>query len=324
MKRKKRLHYLSALIGLLVIAALVLLLRTYRGGSFKETATGLQYRVVSKGKGPGPQEGDILLLDVCYKTEKGVVLFSTVDQEFPMALPYSESTAPKNGGFLEAISMLQKGDRLICKLNAEKSLGGSLEYFMTAQYGLKKNEEILLHLHLRDIMPEEAYKTWETEQIAMLQKRQQERAAQQLKEDAKTIANYLKENKIEAHAADSGLYYVIDTPGQGAQPKLGDKVKVNYTGRLLDGKVFDTSLADVAEQHGMHSPGRAYEAIEFQVGVGQVIKGWDEGIMYLRQGTKARLFIPSTLAYGSQSVGNGLIPANAILMFDIALVGVQK
>jgi FKBP-type peptidyl-prolyl cis-trans isomerase FkpA len=322
MKRTRRLHYLSALIGLLVITALVLLLVTYRRGSFKETATGLKYRVVRKGKGPGPQEGDVLLLDACYKTEKGVVLFNTVDQELPIALPYSESLASKNGGFLEAVSMLQKGDSLICKLNTEKVLGESLEY-MTAQYGLKKDEDIFLHLHLRNIMPEEAYKAWDTEQIAMLQKRQQEKAAEQLKEDAKTITNYLKENKIEAHAADSGLYYVIDTPGQGAQPKLGDKVKVHYTGRLLDGKVFDTSLADVAEQHGLHNPGRAYEAIEFHVGVGQVIKGWDEGIMCLRQGTKARLFIPSILAYGSQSIGNGLIPANAILIFDIALMDVQ-
>ena len=88
--------------------------------------------------------------------------------------------------------------------------------------------------------------------------------------------------------------------------------------------MFDTSLADVAEQHGIHNPQRTYEAIAFQLGVGQVIQGWDEGIMGLRQGARARLFIPSTMAYGSHGTGNGLIPANAVLIFDIELVDVQS
>ena len=173
-------------------------------------------------------------------------------------------------------------------------------------------------------MPEEGYKEWETEQIAMLQKKHQEKAEQQFKEDTQAIASYLEENKIAAQTTTSGLCYVIDTPGQGVQPKPGSKVKVNYTGRLLGGKVFDTSLADVAEQHGIHNPQRTYEAITFQLGVGQVIQGWDEGIMYLHKGAKARLFIPSTLAYGSQGAGQGLIPANAILIFDVELVDVQE
>ena len=322
MQNKKHLYYLYALVGFSIVAALVFFFKTHHHGFFKKTATGLQYQVVSQGEGLAPQEGDVLLVNVCYKTEKGGVLFDTADQELPMALPYSEDAAQKDGGFEEAVSMLQKGDSFIFKLRAEKLFGESLDYIM-AQYGLKKKEEIFLHLQLQDIMNKEAHKKWETDQITMLQKGQQEKAELQLKEDAKIIANYLKENKITAQATSSGLCYVIDTPGQGAQPKQGNNIKVNYTGRLIDGKVFDTSLAEVAKQHGIHNPARTYEAIAFQVGVGQVIKGWDEGIMCLRQGTKARLFIPSTLAYGSQGVGNGLIPANAILIFDVELVDIQ-
>ncbi len=323
MKNKRRLYYLFSLVGLLIVAALVFLLRTHHHGLFKKTATGLQYQVVSKGEGPAPQKGDILLLNVCYKTGKEMVLFNTADQELPMALPYSEGAEQKEGGFEEAVNMLQKGDSFIFKLNAEKLFGEGLDYMM-AQYGLKKNEKIFLHLQLQDIMTQEAYKKWETDQIAMLQKKQQEKAQLQLEEDTKVIANYLKENQIVAQVNASGLCYVIDKPGQGAQPKQGNKVKVNYTGRLLDGKVFDTSLADVAEQHGIHNPQRTYEAIAFQLGVGQVIQGWDEGIMGLRQGARARLFIPSTMAYGSHGTGNGLIPANAVLIFDIELVDVQS
>ena len=145
----------------------------------------------------------------------------------------------------------------------------------------------------------------------------------QYKEDIKVITDYLKENNIVAQSTSSGLHYIIDTPGQGVQPKPGNQVKVNYTGRLLDGKVIDTSLAEVAEQYGIHNPQKTYEPINFQLGVGQVIQGWDEGIMCLHKRARARLFIPSTLAYGSQGAGNGLVPANAILIFDVELVDIQ-
>jgi len=211
----------------------------------------------------------------------------------------------------------QKGDHLICRLD------GKMLDHMVNQYGLDQNEKIFLHLKLQDIMSEEAYKKWEKEQITMLQRKHQEKAEQQLMEDTKAIAHYLTENEIAAQATSSGLYYVIDTPGKGIQPKQGSRVRVDYTGRLLDGKVFDTSLVDVAKEHGVYNPQKTYEAIEFQVGVGQVIQGWDEGVMCLQQGAKGRLFIPSILAYGSRGAGNGLIPAHAALIFDVTLLEVQ-
>jgi len=318
MKNRKRRYYLISFGGLLIVVALVFVLKTYHHGFFKKTATGLQYQVVSQGEGPGPQEGDMLLLNMCYKTGKGVVLFNTADQEFPMALPYSESTLPKDGTFGEVIGMLQKkGAHFVYKLD------GEILNDIIDRYGLKKNEKIFLHLQLQDVMTEEVHKKWETAQMAMLQKKQQEKAEKQIKEDVKVITDYLKENNIVAQATSSGLHYAIETPGRGVRPKQGSKVKVNYTGRLLDGKVFDTSLAEVAEQHGIHNPQKTYEPIEFQLGVGQVIQGWDEGIMCLHKRAKARLFIPSTLAYGSQGAGNGLIPANAILIYDVELVDIQ-
>ena len=320
MRKKKRLYYLLALVSLVV--ALVCLIRTYRHGFFKKTATGLAYRVVSKGEGPSPQEGEMMVLNVSYKTEKGRVLFSTEDQGLPLARPYSKDTISEDGGFLEAVGMLQKGDSLLCRFSAAELFGDNLAD-VAQQYGLKKDTKIFLHLHLQDIMTEEAHKKWETEQIAMLQKRRQEAAEQQRQEDAQAIANYLAEHQITAEATSSGLHYVIDTPGQGVQPKQGDKVKVNYTGWLLDGKVFDTSLVAVAQQHGIHNPQRTYEPMEFQLGAGQIIQGWDEGIRLLHQGGKARLFIPSTLAYGNQRVGGGLIPPNAVLVFEVELVDVQ-
>ena len=107
----------------------------------------------------------------------------------------------------------------------------------------------------------------------------------------------------------SGLRYKILENGNGAQATKGAGVSVHYKGQLLDGTVFDSSY-------------KRKQPIDFNVGVGQVIKGWDEGIQLLKVGDKARLVIPSDLAYGSAGAG-GVIPGDAILIFDVELVAVK-
>jgi len=106
----------------------------------------------------------------------------------------------------------------------------------------------------------------------------------------------------------NGLFYTITQEGTGKKAKKGQKVSVHYTGMLLDGTVFDSSY-------------QRNEPIDFPVGVGQVIAGWDEGILLLDEGAKARFIIPSELAYGDRGAG-GVIPPNATLIFDVELVKV--
>ena len=106
----------------------------------------------------------------------------------------------------------------------------------------------------------------------------------------------------------SGLRYKILQKGDGQQATKGAGVSVHYKGQLLDGTVFDS--------HKRKQP------IDFNVGVGQVIKGWDEGIQLLKVGDKARMVIPSDLAYGSAGAG-GVIPPDATLIFDVELVSVN-
>jgi len=106
----------------------------------------------------------------------------------------------------------------------------------------------------------------------------------------------------------SGLKYImVASTKSGDQPKKGDKVSVHYTGYFLDGKVFDSSV-----DRG--------KPIQIQIGVGQVIPGWDEGIALLHKGEKARMIIPYNLAYGE--AGRGPIPAKATLVFDVELLDV--
>lgn len=107
---------------------------------------------------------------------------------------------------------------------------------------------------------------------------------------------------------ESGLFYKITSKGNGKQAQAGDEVAVHYTGMLLDKTVFDSSY-------------RRNQPLNFTVGVGQVIEGWDEGILLLREGDKARFVIPADLAYGSRGAG-GIIPPNAPLIFDVELVKV--
>jgi peptidylprolyl isomerase len=108
---------------------------------------------------------------------------------------------------------------------------------------------------------------------------------------------------------DSGLKYVEITPGIGPAPQTGDFVAVHYVGTLEDGTVFDSSYS-------------RNQPIRFMLGVGNVIKGWDEGIALMREGGKARLIIPPELGYGANGAGT-VIPPNATLIFEVELVSVQ-
>jgi len=108
---------------------------------------------------------------------------------------------------------------------------------------------------------------------------------------------------------DSGLKYTDLQVGDGALAKAGDKVQVHYTGTLQNGQKFDSS----------RDRGRPFE---FQVGVGQVIKGWDEGIAGMKVGGQRKLVIPANLGYGAGGAG-GVIPPNATLLFDVELVGIK-
>ena len=107
----------------------------------------------------------------------------------------------------------------------------------------------------------------------------------------------------------SGLEYIEVEAGSGAQALAGKTVKVHYTGKFQDGKVFDSSIP-------------RGEPIEFVLGAGRVIKGWDEGIALMKVGGKAELVIPPELAYGERGAG-GVIPPNATLVFDVELVEVK-
>ena len=136
--------------------------------------------------------------------------------------------------------------------------------------------------------------------------------ADKKKKEEEFAANQNKlaeEMKATMQKTPSGLYYKITKTTDGIAPKAGDQVSVHYAGKLIDGTEFDSSF-------------KRNQPIEIPIGVGQVIKGWDEGILLLKEGETATLLIPSDLGYGANGAG-GVIPPNAWLIFDVELVKVN-
>lgn len=139
--------------------------------------------------------------------------------------------------------------------------------------------------------------------------------ANQMPQTQPTVATITENNNLIAKkkmsdaktvTTDSGLKYIELKQGTGATPKTGQTVVVHYTGTLEDGTKFDSS-----RDRG--------QPFSFKLGVGQVIKGWDEGISTMKVGERRQLIIPPELGYGARGAG-GVIPPNATLIFDVELL----
>ncbi|MBT3754012.1 MAG: peptidylprolyl isomerase [Flavobacteriaceae bacterium] len=145
--------------------------------------------------------------------------------------------------------------------------------------------------------------SWNALEVFNEFKSQKEKEISEIMQKNKQMIEEVSKGYLET---DSGLRYTVLSKGNGDSPNKGDLVKVHYKGQLLDETVFDSSY-------------KRNEPIEFKVGIGQVIPGWDEGIMLLKKGDKARFVIPSNLAYGESGAG-GVIPPNSTLIFEVELL----
>ena len=304
------------------------------GGDFSKTKTGIEYKVFKNEGGKySPREvspegdatyknrlGKILALDVEYRSYKDSILFNSRKQQgIPMRIELQDLKV--KGGLEEAISLLQPGDSGVFRFNVDtifaKSFRQPVPPFMKpapkkdAKLGDKQDPVYMTMLVKAQKLQtrDEA----QADQQKMMQEQQQKMAAhaeEQLKKDDVILQDYVKKNNLNVQKDPSGVYYVITKPGSGPKPKAGQTVSVLYKGTLLDGKVFDSS-----EKMGN-------KPIDFPIGVGQVIPGWDKAIPLLNKGSKATLLIPSSLAYGQRGAGAD-IPADAPLRFDVELVDVK-
>lgn len=266
-------------------------------GDFQTSDNGLQYNLHTSEKGEKAKVGDFIKIHLVNKTEKDSVLQSTYTSGNPMTLEVMKPAF--KGDLMEGFTLMSEGDSGTFLVSVDSlAQGQPLPPF------LRSGSFFKFEVKMVDIMTKEEY-------TKDMEKAQQEEIAKQEKlvgEQAQTIENYAKEKNLSVQKTESGLYYVVEKPGTGENPKPGSQVTVHYKGYLLDGTVFDESY-------------KRGEPITFPLGVGQVIRGWDEGIALFKKGGKGKLLIPSPLAYGDRD--GGPIPANSILIFDIELLEIK-
>lgn len=161
-----------------------------------------------------------------------------------------------------------------------------------------------------------------------MEKREMNSSVQRNEQGAEEMAPKEKRN-IPADAASedtittmSGLRYIVVDEGSGRTVESGMTVKVDYAGFLSDGTIFDTSMEQVGQEHGFDRGGYPFEPIEFVVGIGRVIPGWDEGLTGMKVDGRRRLIIPAELGYGSRGAPPA-IPPNATLIFDVHVLDAQ-
>lgn len=275
-------------------------------GEVQTTESGLEYKYLKKGEEQAPDSGKILALEMVYLTEDDSVLFDSREQGVPIGVPVND---PNMQGLLgEGFRMLHKGDSMEFIVPAKNFFAQTAR--MPVPTGIEEESNLIFRVGVQDVMDEEAYREMQMEEYRKQQEVTMKQQEEQLAKDVKTIEEYLAENNIDAQKSESGLYYTIQKEGSGPEVEVGDEVSVHYRGKLLDGTPFDSSY-----DRG--------EPFTLNVGEGMVIRGWDEGLQQLREGSEATFYIPSPLAYGGRAMGE-VIDANSILVFDVEVVDVKE
>ncbi len=260
----------------------------------KSKTTGLSYVMHKSNKGSKLKLDDVVTLHIKYVTSKDSLVFDSWKMGKPVQLKITK--AAFKGDLMDGLTLLTVGDSASFLINADslftKTFAAPRPSFIDSNSFLNFTVKIISSTTEAALKAEEL-------------KAEKDNA---MKEN-EVIAKYIADQKITPSKTSTGLMYIISEPGTGEQATAGKTVKVHYTGRLLDGTKFDSSLD-------------RNDPIEFKLGQGMVIKGWDEGIALLKVGGKALLIIPSNLAYGSRGAG-GVIPPFAPLTFEVELVSVQ-
>jgi FKBP-type peptidyl-prolyl cis-trans isomerase len=305
----------TSLLAILVLMMGTTILTSCQKKTKVTEKDGIEYTYIKEGTEKAPN-GSFLLYNLKITTGTDSVIYSTADQPFPGYLQANDSM-PTNNGMDEIFLGLRKGDSIQFEATARTIFGENFPPSMRGEDLVKVN------LGAFEIMDQAAIEAFFNKTMEAEDKKKAERAVVLLAEESKTIEAYLKEKGLNGIKTASGLYYVIESEGTGDVPTPNTTMSVDYAGYLLDGTLFDTSIPEIAKANNIFNEQRPYEPLPVNVGMGQVIPGWDEGLMLLKKGSKAKFIIPSPLGYGEAGAG-AAIPANSILVFDVEVKNVQK
>lgn len=266
-----------------------------------EVSNGLKFRIWKHGAGKPPQVGDFVLLHTRARVGDSILFSSRLmNNNEPFELQIRPAQLPKFD-LMEGFQLLTAGDSATFRLSLDTmlNLGAPQLPWMKKGAGMWFDQDVVM---VKQTKQADAFK---------------EKAAKgkaHMEADEKELKAYFAKNNIKAIQHPSGLFFKITKNGTGDTARDGKKVTLNYTGKTLAGKTFDSNT-DTAFHH--------VEPFSFELGKGQVIPGWEIGVGLLKKGSKATFYIPSPLAYGERSPGPE-IPKNAILVFDVELMNIEE
>ncbi|MCC8408339.1 FKBP-type peptidyl-prolyl cis-trans isomerase [Mucilaginibacter sp. UR6-1] len=298
--------------GFMFFALAALAMASCNGG-FKQAPGGLLYNIHNDKEGTTIKEGDFLAVNVITKNDADSVLSSTYDAG--NSAPVLMQKPQAKGDIYAALQLLSEGDSATIKMNIDSVFPkGQRPPQLKGKYLVyeMKVEKVISKGKLSDQVFQGRISEYFKKQSEDFKKR-----------EPALISKYIAEKDLKVTKTPSGLNYVVTKQGSGPQIIEGDTAVVNYTGRLLSGKVFDTSVKEVAEKEKIANPMRKYEPIRVPVGSVGIIKGWADALVLLNKGAKGTFVIPSSLAYGEQGSPN-VIPPYSPLAFEIEVVDVVK
>lgn len=293
---------------LALLASALIFTACKKESTLQTSDQGTRYTLYKTGSGNQVATGEYVYFHAAMRTEGDSVLFSTRDGvgEMPViqaaAFDADTEQGPQIGPVEDVLRYMRLGDSAVIRVN--------IEQFPNKPPGLEQDTVVFYDVVVMEIIDEETFEMRRAEKDAereavreVVRAREEDR-----KQYAEQVVADYRDGKLDnVQETASGLKYIVHEEGSGPMAQAGDGVTVQYIGKLVEnGKIFDQSFA-------------RGEGIPFQLGSGQVIPGWDEGIALLKEGTQATLFIPSELAYGANGTPDGSIPPNSELAFYIEL-----
>lgn len=263
---------------------------------FQTHDSGLEYAYfIENPDASYAKPGDILSLRMKYYSSKDSLLFDSDEVNSKYRMQFQAKS--HSGGCLEdAYSLLRPGDSLVCKINAFNFYEHTRK--MPVPQGIDPTEYLTFYIKLYGI-----------QSYSDISKERQAARSNSAESEQAVLDDYLKKTNTTVEPTLSGMYIVEITKGNGPAIKPGDKVSIHYVGKLMDQSIFDNSY-------------KRNEPLEFTLGNGELIKGMEEGIAGMKQGGKARLIIPSHLAYDSAGYGQ-LIPPYSTLIFEVEIIKIE-
>lgn len=266
----------------------------------QKTPSGMEYRLVVNNKGPRVAGGDLVFFKF-----KGIVSDTLLFDSYKNAqTPYMNFALQENfpkANFEEGLTLMGKGDSAIFLVNTDsffKIYTGS-----PAPHFVKAGDKLCFYVLLDSFVAKK--------ELMVRKAKQEEELKSKQENELIDIANYIKATGLNFTKTPSGMHYIITKEVKtGMKAETGDKVGAIYTGKLLDGKVFDSNKSN----------GNPFE---FTLGARQVIAGWDEIFSILKEGEHATIILPSSLGYGANGAG-GLIQPYTPLVFDVEFIKITS